>query len=190
MSPQAASRQARQLDAPAEATSAGALALLAHIGSANVAAASGGPNKAALAAALTTQPQQCKGSGMAEAPSTAPYIPAVQQQQQQQEISEQQQLQQPVSVVRVSDEPLGGAAAGQVLPGAEPPAGTVAGQVLIPDLPDGEHHVRFADGSEYYGEFQGGTLHGRGVFLWANGERLQALDAALAAVCAVQQEAW
>lgn len=46
-------------------------------------------------------------------------------------------------------------------------------------LPDGTHHVAFADGSAYYGEWRGGRMHGRGVFLWPSGARLL-LGAALA----------
>lgn len=37
-------------------------------------------------------------------------------------------------------------------------------------LPDGEHHVRYSDGSAYYGEWRGGRMQGRGVFLWPSGE--------------------
>lgn len=37
-------------------------------------------------------------------------------------------------------------------------------------LPDGEHHVAFGDGSAFYGEWRGGRMHGRGVFLWPGGE--------------------
>ncbi len=46
---------------------------------------------------------------------------------------------------------------------AEPAAG-----VQLP-LADGEHHVRFADGSQFFGEVQGGSMHGRGIFVWRNG---------------------
>ncbi|PRW20830.1 Phosphatidylinositol 4-phosphate 5-kinase 2 isoform A [Chlorella sorokiniana] len=40
-------------------------------------------------------------------------------------------------------------------------------------LPDGEHHVQFGDGSAYYGEWRGGRMHGRGVFVWPTGERYE-----------------
>jgi len=53
-------------------------------------------------------------------------------------------------------------------PVAEQDAGKT-GSVRV-DLPDGERHVSFADGSEYFGEWHGGTMHGRGIFFWPNGE--------------------
>lgn len=55
-----------------------------------------------------------------------------------------------------------GAPQGGPPPAAPPPAAATG-------LPDGTHQVRFADGSAYYGEWQGGSMHGRGVFLWPAG---------------------
>ncbi|GAB4813492.1 hypothetical protein N2152v2_000538 [Parachlorella kessleri] len=53
-------------------------------------------------------------------------------------------------------------------PVAEQSAGKT-GPVRV-DLPNGERHVSFADGSEYYGEWHDGTMHGRGIFFWPNGD--------------------
>ena len=39
----------------------------------------------------------------------------------------------------------------------------------LPALPDGVHRVRFPDGSQYIGEYHGGRMHGRGVFIWPTG---------------------
>ncbi|KAI3437566.1 hypothetical protein D9Q98_000019 [Chlorella vulgaris] len=40
-------------------------------------------------------------------------------------------------------------------------------------LPDGTHHIRYGDGSAYYGEWRGGRMHGRGVFVWPSGDRYE-----------------
>lgn len=39
----------------------------------------------------------------------------------------------------------------------------------LPSLPDGVHRVKFPDGSHYIGEYHGGKMHGRGVFIWPTG---------------------
>ncbi len=67
--------------------------------------------------------------------------------------AQQQQQQQELQLVRLS---------------SVPEKSTIVNPVRLP-LPDGVHHVSFADGSQYYGEWQAGTMHGRGVFFWPNG---------------------
>lgn len=49
------------------------------------------------------------------------------------------------------------------------PFSTQPPQLVPAALPDGTHHVRYSDGSAYYGEWRGGRMHGRGVFVWPNG---------------------
>lgn len=59
---------------------------------------------------------------------------------------------------------------------AKPPTGRLSPAAMLPrphvsvPLPDGLHGVRLEDGSHYYGELHHGLMHGRGIFVWPNGE--------------------
>ncbi len=55
-------------------------------------------------------------------------------------------------------------------------------RAALPNIYNGEHHVQFGDGSAYYGEWRGGRMHGRGVFVWPTGELLAPICGHLLAV--------
>lgn len=42
--------------------------------------------------------------------------------------------------------------------------------VYVPDIPDGEEHQHWADGSEYYGEWRDGQPNGRGIYVSKSGQ--------------------
>ena len=42
--------------------------------------------------------------------------------------------------------------------------------IYVPDIPDGEEHQHWADGSEYYGEWRDGQPNGRGIFVSTTGQ--------------------
>lgn len=56
----------------------------------------------------------------------------------------------------------------QIQPGPERLYGAEHG-IYVPDIPDGEEHQHWADGSEYYGEWRDGQPNGRGIFVSTSG---------------------
>ena len=40
----------------------------------------------------------------------------------------------------------------------------------VSDMPDGEEHQHWPDGSEYYGEWRDGQPNGRGIYVSASGQ--------------------
>ncbi|KAL4451483.1 hypothetical protein ABPG75_007145 [Micractinium tetrahymenae] len=68
---------------------------------------------------------------------------------------------------------VGSLAVGEAQQQAPPQPASAPPAAVGPGLPDGTHQVRFADGSAYYGEWRGGSMHGRGVFLWPGGARYE-----------------
>ena len=60
------------------------------------------------------------------------------------------------------------------VPAQSPTAqGAAAAAARVPikeDHDDGEAHHRWADGSEYFGEWHGGQPNGRGIFVWPSGD--------------------
>ncbi|CAK0741103.1 hypothetical protein CVIRNUC_001300 [Coccomyxa viridis] len=63
------------------------------------------------------------------------------------------------------------------VPAQSPTAqGAAAAAARVPikeDHDDGEAHHRWADGSEYFGEWHGGQPNGRGIFVWPSGARYE-----------------
>ena len=66
------------------------------------------------------------------------------------------------------------AASVESVPAQSPTAlGAAAAAARVPikeDHDDGEAHHRWADGSEYFGEWHGGQPNGRGIFVWPSGD--------------------
>lgn len=57
----------------------------------------------------------------------------------------------------------------QFEPGPERLYGDPEG-IYVPDIPDGEEHQHWVDGSEYYGEWRDGQPNGRGIFVSTTGQ--------------------
>ena len=50
--------------------------------------------------------------------------------------------------------------------------------LYVSDMPDGEEHHNWQDGSEYYGEWRDGQPNGRGIFVSQSGQAMHCYSAA------------
>ena len=57
------------------------------------------------------------------------------------------------------------------------PYGDLQG-LYVSDMPDGEEHHNWQDGSEYYGEWRDGQPNGRGIFVSQSGQPVYCYSAA------------
>ena len=60
------------------------------------------------------------------------------------------------------------------VPAQSPIAQGLAAAARVPikeDIDDGEAHYKWADDSEYFGEWRGGQPNGRGIFVWPTGDK-------------------